>query len=191
MATKSPTSASTIQAAGVKTPASGAYSDPAQVGAMIQKMYPGYYDNFDPSVIGQRWIDMHTATAGTGTGSGTDTGLSGPTGTTPLTSTDPNQNTQNTPDLSGLSQFQSPNESVINYSINTHMPVNSQPQAPLIGNGVISNNESSSATMAPPKQKQKQKSNPIASQVSVPINYTPAYSPAPTRQLPNGIKVNI
>lgn len=95
--------ASTAAAAGVKTPGSGAFSDPAQVGAMIQKMYSGYYDNVDPTILGQRWIDVHTPAAGSGTGASTGTGLQGPTGTTPLTTTDPNS-----PDLSGLAQFQSP-----------------------------------------------------------------------------------
>lgn len=91
------TTASTAQAAGVKTPGKGAYSDPVSVGAMIQKMYP-QYANFDAVTLGQRWIDVHTPQAAAGTG--TDV-LSGPVGTTPTTTTDPNA-----PDLSGLSKFQ-------------------------------------------------------------------------------------
>lgn len=101
MATTSPT---TAISAGVKTPGSGAYSDPAQVGAMIQKMYP-QYANFDATTLGQRWIDVHTPQATAGDTTGATDVLQAPTGTTPLTSTDPNQNT---PDLSGLGQFASP-----------------------------------------------------------------------------------
>lgn len=81
---------------------SGAYSDPAQVGSMIQSMYP-QYKSMDAVTLGQRWIDLHTPHPAAGAaGSGTDM-LSGPIGTTPMTSTDPNS-----PDLSGLAQFASP-----------------------------------------------------------------------------------
>lgn len=80
---------------------SGSYSDPAQVGAMIQQMYPSYA-NFDATTLGQRWIDLHTPKA-VGGGAGTDM-LQAP-GSAALTSTDPNQNA---PDLSGLSKFASP-----------------------------------------------------------------------------------
>lgn len=143
--------ASTIVGAGVKTPGSGVYSDPAQVGAMIQKMYPGYYDSFDPSVIGQRWIDVHTPTAG-GSGTGATDVLQGPTGTTPLTSTDPNQNM---PDLSGLSQFASP----------IQQPKPQQPQTPLLGGGIAN---SGSATLAAPKPAPQAPSYPKLTSINPP-----------------------
>lgn len=93
------TQSTTIKAVKPGTP-SGAYADPAQMGAMIQKMYP-QYANFDPVTLGQRWIDLHTPKASTA-GSG-DMTLQGPTGTTLPTSTDPNA-----PDLSGLGRFAQP-----------------------------------------------------------------------------------
>ncbi len=70
------------------TPGQGAYSDPATVAA----------------TLGQRWIDVHTPAPSTAATSGAGgLTLQGPTGTTPMTNTNPNA-----PDLSGLGQFVSP-----------------------------------------------------------------------------------
>lgn len=118
MAAKTATPATAV-AAGVKTPGSGAYADPMQVGTMIQKMYP-QYANMDTATLGQRWIDVHTPQASTTGGGNTDV-LQAP-GTTPMTSTNPNQNM---PDLSGLSQFASP----------VQQQQNTGQQAPLVGSG--------------------------------------------------------
>lgn len=90
--------------AAARTAATGAYSDPATVGAMIQKMYP-QYATFDPATLGQRWIAVHAPAPATGAMGIGETGLQPPTGTTPLTTTNP---TANTPDLSGLSKFATP-----------------------------------------------------------------------------------
>lgn len=123
----SPTAASTAVAAGVKTPGKGAYSDPMQVGAMIQKMYP-QYANFDAATLGQRWIDVHTPAApAAGSGDLGGAVLQAP-GTTPMTSTNPNA-----PDLSGLNQFASP----------------VQPQAPKIIISGLSGNGANGSQLTP------------------------------------------
>jgi len=157
MATKA-TSASTAQAAGVKTPVSGAYSDPAQVGAMIKQMYP-QYANFDPVTIGQRWIDMHAATAGgAGSGAGTDV-LSGPTGTTATTSTDVSQQA---PDLSGLAQFASP----VPQSKPQPAPVSLSAGLNALNNnmgGVNGMGQASTPYTTQPQTQQQPKSKPLAS----------------------------
>ena len=155
---------STKAAAGVRTPASGSFSNPTTVGDMIKKMYPGYYDQMDSTLIGQRWIDIHTPQAGTGTGSGGTTDvLSGPTGSTDLSGSmssgggtgtsliNPNQ----TPDLN---QFASP----------TPPPVKYTPQAPMFRN-------SSSASLT----SQQPKSNPFAAP-SFLSSWTAPTSPALT-----------
>lgn len=76
----------------------GAYNDPAQVGGMIQKMYP-QYANFDAATLGQRWISLHTPQAAAGSGTSDLTLSPGAS----VTSTDPNA-----PDLSGLAKFATP-----------------------------------------------------------------------------------
>lgn len=138
----SPTAASTAVAAGVKTPGQGAYSDPTQVGAMIQKMYP-QYANFDAATLGQRWIDVHTPAPSTASGS-SDLGsavLQAP-GTTPMTSTNPN-----VPDLS---QFAS----------------QVKPQAPKIIISGLSGNNPNGAQLTPMTQTQQPYQQPQAPKLS-------------------------
>lgn len=108
---------------------SGAYNDPAAMGAMIQKMYP-QYASFDAATLGQRWISLHTPAAakGTGTGAATDT-LQAPTNITQT----PNQKA---PDLSGLGKYATP----------------IQPQAPKIIIGGLGGNGAYGAQLTPMTQ---------------------------------------
>lgn len=123
----------TAQAAGVKTPGAGAFSDAAQVGAMIQSMYP-QYRSMDATVLGQRWIDVHTPQA-TGGGGGS-VGTAGTTATSDtllpptasggdtLSTNTLGTNTQfNTPDLSGLSKFATPVKSSKQVNVKISQPV--------------------------------------------------------------------
>lgn len=128
--TTSPTAASSPVSAGVKTPGRGVFSNPTQVGAMIQSMYP-QYRNMDATTLGQRWIDVHTPTSGGGTGGGTTDILSGPVGTTQLTNTNPNS-----PDLSGLGQFATPIQPKTPAKSTTPLNITSGLQA--LGNGISS-----------------------------------------------------
>lgn len=107
----SPTSTATAVAAGVRTPGTGVFSDPAQVGAMIQSMYP-QYRNMDATTLGQRWIAVHTPApasgGGVGTGGATDLLQAPNGGMDTMQPGDQKVLSSSAPDLSGLAKFAKP-----------------------------------------------------------------------------------
>ena len=100
---------------------SGIFADPAQVGAMIQKTYP-VYASMDPTVLGQRWIALHTPKPSTALGVGT-----------PLSYF--NSDETKTPDLSGLSKFATPVKPKQQSKPNILNSPSPAGQSPLLGQG--------------------------------------------------------